>query len=156
MRRLKATLAALLAISAFFIAAAIVSAQDDIKEHRDCAHCGMDRKAFGYSRMLIAYEDGASVGVCSLRCAVVGMDGNRARKVKTIEVADRDTRALVNAEQAYWVMGGKRPGVMTQRPKWAFRSKTSAEDFITANGGKLVTWAEALAAAREDLHKEPR
>ncbi len=48
-----------------------VLAQDDIDAHRSCASCGMDRKAYGYSRMLIQYEDGAMVGTCSLHCAVV-------------------------------------------------------------------------------------
>lgn len=140
------------ALLAVLIAAATVSARDDISEHRDCLHCGMDRKAFGFSRMLITYADGLSVGVCSLHCAAVELGANPARTVKTIEVADRDTRALISAQQAFWVMGGKKQGVMTQRPKWAFASKASAEAFVAANGGKLVTWDEALSAAREDIH----
>jgi copper chaperone NosL len=47
----------------------IVLAQEDIKEHRDCIYCGMDRKAYGFSRMLIRYDDGTAVGVCSVHCA---------------------------------------------------------------------------------------
>jgi nitrous oxide reductase accessory protein NosL len=134
----------------FFIAAAAATAQSDIEDHRSCAYCGMDRKAYGYSRMLIQYEDGTAVGVCSLHCAVSEFDANQGRKVKAILVADRDTRTLIDAEKAVWVIGGKKRGVMTQRPKWAFQSKAAAEAFIKAYGGKLVSWAEALAAARED------
>jgi copper chaperone NosL len=134
----------------------VVIAQDDITDHRSCANCGMDRKAFGYSRMLIQYEDGSAVGVCSLHCTVVELDKNPGRKVKELLVADRDSRTLINAEQANWVMGGGKRGVMTEKPKWAFRSKDGAEAFIKANGGKLVTWAEALAAAREETAREHR
>jgi copper chaperone NosL len=128
-----------------------VLAQDDLDTHRSCASCGMDRKAYGYSRMLVQYEDGAMVGTCSLHCAVVELDANRGRTVKSLLVADRDTRALIEVERAIWVMGGGKRGVMTQQPTWAFQSTSGAEAFMKANGGKLVTWAEALAAAREEL-----
>ena len=133
-----------------------VFAQDDINDHRSCVNCGMDRKAYGYSRMLIQYEDGSALGVCSLHCAVVELDADPGHKVKTLLVADRDTRTLINAEQAHWVMGGGKRGVMTQQPKWAFQSKNGAEAFIKTNGGKLVTWAEALAAAREEAARASR
>jgi len=126
-------------------------AQSDIEDHRSCAHCGMDRKAYGYSRMLVQYGDGAVVGVCSLHCAIVELDANQGRTVKTLLVADRDTRTLIDAEKAIWVMGGKKRGVMTQLPKWAFQTKTDAEAFIKANGGKIVSLEEALTAAREEL-----
>lgn len=147
---------AILTLLLFCATGAAVLAQDDINDHRSCINCGMDRKAYGFSRMLIQYEDGSAAGVCSLHCAVVELDANPGRKVKALLVADRDTRTLINAEQANWVMGGGKRGVMTQQPKWAFQSKDGAEAFIKANGGKLVTWAEALAAAREETAHEPR
>jgi copper chaperone NosL len=134
----------------------LIFAQDDITEHRSCIHCGMDRKAYGFSRMLVQYGDGAFVGVCSLRCAVVELDANPKRKVKAIFAADRTERTLIDAETAVWVMGGVKRGVMTSRPKWAFGSKAAAEAFISNYGGTIVTWSEALAAAREDLTLEVR
>jgi len=129
-------------------------AQSDIDIHRYCAYCGMDRKAYGFSRMLIQYEDGTEVGVCSLHCALIEMDAHQGRKVKALLVADRNTRTLIDAEKAVWVLGGKKGGVMTKRAKWAFASKDAADKFIAAYGGKIVSWDEALAAAREDLTKE--
>jgi nitrous oxide reductase accessory protein NosL len=139
-----------------FLSGTASVAGDDINTHRSCAFCGMDRKAYGYSRMLIQYENGGSVGVCSLHCAVVELDANKGRAVKTLFVADRDSRMLIDAEKAVWVMGGKKPGVMTQRPKWAFASSTGAGAFIDAYGGKIVTWSEAFAAAREEVPREHR
>jgi copper chaperone NosL len=132
----------------------IVMAQSDIDDHRECAGCGMDRKAYGYSRMLIQYEDGTEVGVCSLHCAVEELDAHGSRKVKAIFVADRDTRTLIAADKAIWVMGGSKRGVMTKQPKWAFQTRAAAEAFIGSYGGKLVSWEEALAAARQDMSQE--
>ena len=138
------------------LAGAVVPAGDDISEYRSCVHCGMDRKAYGFSRMLVQYEDGTSVGVCSLRCAVVELDSNAGRTVKAILAADRNDRTLIDAEKAVWVFGGAKRGVMTDRPKWAFVTIPAAESFIENYGGTIITWTEALAAAREDLAREAR
>ena len=131
-------------------------AQSDIDEHRSCSQCNMDRKAFGYSRMLVQYQDGAAVGVCSLHCAVVEIDANKTRAVKTLLVADRDTRDLLEAEKAVWVKGGKKRGVMTQRPTWAFSTKAAGEAFIRQYGGEIATWNEVLADARQEVALELR
>jgi nitrous oxide reductase accessory protein NosL len=133
-----------------------VLAQSDIDDHRECVQCGMDRKAFGYSRMLVQYEDGAQVGLCSLHCAIVELGANKGRTLKSILVADRDTRELTDVEKAVWVIGGKKSGVMTQRAKWAFATNSSAQAFIASNGGTIASWNEALAAAREDAFPRPR
>jgi nitrous oxide reductase accessory protein NosL len=129
-------------------------AQDDIEKHRSCAYCGMDRKAYGFSRMVIHYEDGATVGVCSLHCAVKELSANQGRTVKALLVADRNSRELIDAVKAVWVMGGAKRGVMTQQPKWAFATKPPAEAFIVEYGGTIVSWDEALAAAREEAARE--
>jgi nitrous oxide reductase accessory protein NosL len=141
------------ALSVFLISLATF-ADTDIDQHRSCAGCGMDRKAYGYSRMLIRYQDGSQTGVCSLHCAVAELDAHRERPVTSILVADRDTQLLINAGNAVWVMGGKKRGVMTQRPKWAFGTEEGARSFIAANGGAIASWVEVQAAAREELgHK---
>ena len=93
------------------------------------------------------------MGFCSLHCAVIELDGHPERTVKSLLVADRDTRELIEAEKAFWVMGGKKRGVMTPMPKWAFQTKEAAETFIKANDGKVVTWAEALASAQGEQGK---
>jgi len=146
----------ILAMILFCIARTDAFSQSDIEDHRSCAHCGMDRKAYGYSRMLIQYGDGTQIGVCSLHCAIVELDANQGRTVKALLVADRDTGTLIDAEKAIWVMGGKKRGVMTQLPKWAFQTKADAEAFIKTNGGKIVSLEEALTAAREELVQELR
>jgi len=154
--KLKHVTSILFIIILFTIAGLSALAQSDIDAHRNCANCGMDRKAYGFSRMLIQFEDGTEVGVCSLHCALMEIDARQESKVKALLVADRNTRTLIDAEKAVWVLGGKKGGVMTKHAKWAFASKDTADKFIAAYGGKIVSWGEALAAAREDLAKEAR
>lgn len=128
-------------------------AGDDLEQHRSCVQCGMDRKAYGYSRMLIGYEDGTTAGVCSLHCAAKALS-DLPSTAKAVLVADRDSRLLVAAAEATWVMGGGKRGVMTKLPKWAFQTRAAAEAFVRSNGGKLVSWEEALASARDELVRE--
>lgn len=127
-------------------------AADDIAGHPSCENCGMDRQAFGYSRMLIRFADGSEVGTCSINCAVIELNRLKDKKVQTILVADRDSRELLEAAKASWVMGGDKRGVMTKRPKWAFAEKSGAETFIKQHGGTLVDWDAVQRAAREDAH----
>lgn len=122
----------------------------DVKKFQACAHCGMDREKFSYSRMLITYADGSSVGVCSIHCAATELKASKGKAVKSVEVADLNTARLVNAEKATWVTGGNRKGVMSKVPKWAFAKKDEAEAFIKKNGGNLANYSEALAMAEKD------
>jgi nitrous oxide reductase accessory protein NosL len=135
-------------------AAAVEAAGDDVAVHRECGFCGMDRQAYGYSRALVRWADGAEVGTCSLHCAVVELDAHPGRALGALLVADRGTHALVDAAAATWVLGGRRKGVMTARPKWAFATRAGAVAFVEAEGGAVVGWDDALAAAREDLAAE--
>lgn len=139
-----------LALVFFGLCASPVQAQDDIADHRQCAECGMDRKAYGYSRMLVVYSEGKEVGVCSLHCAVTAMDRQKDQPAQALRVADRNTHELIPAESAIWVLGGTKRGVMTRRAKWAFSEKSAAESFRKEYGGEIVSWTEALAAARTD------
>ena len=130
-------------------------ADTDIDQHRECKHCGMDRKAFGYSRMLVEYKDGKSVGICSLHCVVTELN-SKGGEVISFKVADRNTRELIDAEKAVWIIGGSKRGVMTMRAKWAFATREAAQIFVDDYGGTIVTWNEALAAAKEDAAPMPR
>ena len=137
-----------LLLCTLFVGAAI--AHEDIDTHRSCEYCGMDRKVYGYSRALVVYEDGSRTGVCSLHCAVTELNAHKEKKLKQLLVADRDSHQLIDAQQAVWVLGGSKRGVMTPFPEWAFATKSAAQAFIAANGGKITTWQEALTAAREE------
>lgn len=126
----------------------------DVEHNPTCRHCGMDRARFAHSRMLVEYEDGTSVGTCSLRCAAVELAVSLGRTPRAIRVGDHGTRELVDAERAAWVLGGDAQGVMTRRAKWAFRDRAAAEAFVARHGGAVVGFEDAMRAAYEDLYQD--
>lgn len=125
--------------------------EQDIKDHASCPLCGMDRGKFAHSRMLIEYEDGTKYGACSLHCAVLDMAVNLDKAPAKIMVGDYDTKKLINAETAFWVIGGDKMGVMSKRGKWAFATKAEAESFIKLHGGQLADFDAVIKAAFEDM-----
>jgi nitrous oxide reductase accessory protein NosL len=130
--------------------AAAESSHADVKMHRACAHCGMDREKFAHSRMLITYGDGSSTGVCSIHCAATEFKASNGKTVKSIVVADLNSKKLIDAEKTVWVIGGSKKGVMTKTAKWAFAKTEDADAFIKKHGGKPATYKEALALAEKD------
>jgi copper chaperone NosL len=131
-------------------------AQQDIDKHATCKYCGMDRKMFAHSRMLLVYEDGSELGTCSLHCVAVDLALNIDKMPKTIQVADFNTKNLIDAEKAVWVVGGEKPGVMSKRAKWAFEKKADAEAFIQANKGALADFEAAIKTAYEDMYADTK
>lgn len=129
---------------------------DDLKAHPSCPICGMDRHKFGHSRVLIEYDDGSRFGACSLHCAALDMAYHLDKGPVRIQVGDYDSRELIDAETAVWVMGGKQMGVMTKNPKWAFGDKGRAEAFIAAQGGSLTDLETAMKAAYTDMYADTR
>ena len=134
----------------FIFSSAPVLGQDVIEAPASCELCGMDRTYFAQSRMLIVYADGSSIGTCSLHCAAADLKKNAGKKVKTLQVADFNSKKLIDAHKATWVVGGKKSGVMTNVAKWAFAKKSDAEQFVKAQGGKVASFEEALALAQAE------
>lgn len=127
------------------------AAEMPVEAPADCKHCGMNRTAFGHSRMVVTYTDGSSTGTCSINCAVIDMKKQPEKEVKTLQVGDYTSKNLIDAKSAVWIIGGKKKGVMTPVAKWAFADKKAAEAFVKENGGKLATFDEVLAATEKEL-----
>jgi copper chaperone NosL len=147
-----------LALVIMLIAATSAFAQmdDDIQKHPNCPFCGMDRQKFAQSRMLIEYDDGSAFGACSLHCAAMDLALRLDKNPKSIQVADFNTKKLIDAEKAAWVVGGNKPGVMTKRAKWAFADPKDAQAFIKENQGQLATFDEVMKAAYEDMYADTK
>jgi copper chaperone NosL len=74
-----------------------------------------------------------------------------------ISVEDYNTKELIDAEQAFWVIVPDKPGVMTRRAKWAFADKGAADAFIKANNGSIPAgFEEAIKATYEDMYGDTR
>ena len=139
---------------AMLFAGTFALAQQDVDKHPGCKYCGMDRKIFAYSRMLLVYEDGSELGTCSLHCVAVDFALNIDKTPKAIQVGDYNTKNLIDAEKAVWVIGGDKPGVMSKRAKWAFEKKADAEAYIKPNKGTLADFEAAIKASYEDMYSD--
>ena len=130
--------------------------QVDIQKHASCQYCGMDREKFAHSRVVIEYDDGSIAATCSIRCAVVDLALNIDKTPQAILLGDYRTKKLIDAENAVWVIGGNKMGVMTKRAKWAFGKREDAEKFLSENGGAFATFDEVMKAAYEDMYQDTK
>jgi len=128
----------------------VCAAAEKVEAPANCKLCGMNRTEFAYSRMVVTYTDGSSVGTCSLSCAVSEMDGAKGKKVASLRVADYYSKKLIDAKTATWVMGGDQQGVMTRVAKWAFARNSDARAFVKAHGGTIATFDDVLKAAKAE------
>jgi len=144
-----------LVLIAFIIAiAGTVHAHDDVQKSPSCLHCGMDRATFAHSRMVVTYDDGTTVGTCSIHCLAIDLIMNMGKTPSSIEVGDFNSKELIDAEKAFWVIGGKKPGVMSKQGKWAFAKKEDAEAFVKDNGGNMATFDDAMKASFEGMYAD--
>jgi nitrous oxide reductase accessory protein NosL len=148
----------LLSIFSLFVFAVcgLAIAQDDIKKHPSCKYCGMDRQKFAHSRFFVENEDGSTEGTCSIHCAAIDFALNIDKTPKLMQVGDFNTKTLIDAEKAFWVIGGNKPGVMTKRAKWAFATKEGAEKFMAENGGNPATFEQSFKASYEDMYADTK
>ena len=131
-------------------------AQEDISKHASCPYCGMNRHKFAHSRIYVEFDDGSSLGACSIHCAAIDMAVNIDKAPVKIWVGDYNTKQLIDAEAAVWTMGGNKMGVMTRRAKWAFGTKAAAEAYIQANGGEITGFEAAMEAAYADMYQDTK
>ena len=128
---------------------------DDIAKYPKCPYCGMDRKQFHHSRMVVHYADDVADGTCSLHCSAISLALNIDRDPKALWVGDNavegETKPLVEVEKASFLVGSKLPGVMTARSKVAYGNADAAKASQAANGGELTDFDGALLAAYTDM-----
>lgn len=128
----------------------------DVAKSPACLRCGMDRAMFSHSRMLIEYEDGSTVATCSLHCTAVELANTIDKTPVMVSVADYDSKELIDADEAVWVLGGRQKGVMTGLAKWAFATREPAERFIKKNGGDVADFDRAIKAAYDDMYQDTK
>jgi copper chaperone NosL len=136
------------------VAASLCRAQSDIHNYPSCPLCGMHRHEFAQSRMLLQYDDGSALGTCSIHCAAMELVLNRIKIVMEFSAADYNTKKLIDAKKASWVIGGSRAGVMTSRAKWAFEKRSEAEGFARKYGGKISAFDDVMKATFQDMYED--
>lgn len=132
--------------------------ENDIEKYPKCPYCGMDRKQFHHSRMLVQYSDDLADGTCSIHCAAISLSLNVDRDPKALWVGDNaaagDVKPLVEVDKATFLIGSKIPGVMTHNSKVAYGSEDAAKAAQAANGGELANFDKALLTAYVDMSKD--
>lgn len=132
--------------------------ENDIEKYPKCPYCGMDRKQYHHSRMLVQYSDDLADGTCSLHCAAISLSLNVDREPKAMWVGDNavmgDTKPLVDVDKASFLVGSKLPGVMTANSKVAYGTEDAAKAAQATNGGELVKFDQALLLAYTDMSKD--
>lgn len=134
------------------------AAENDIEKFPKCPYCGMDRRQYHHSRMLIQYSDDLPDGTCSLHCAAISLSLNIDREPKAIWVGDNASNAeikpLVEVDKATFLIGSTIPGVMTAQSKVAYGTEDAARAAQTANGGELANFDKALLAAYTSMSQD--
>jgi nitrous oxide reductase accessory protein NosL len=132
--------------------------ENDIEKFPKCPYCGMDRKQYHHSRMLIQYSDDLPDGTCSLHCAAISLSINIDREPKAIWVGDNastaEVKPLVEADKATFLIGSKLPGVMTAQSKVAYGTEEAAKAAQAAQGGELGNFDKALLAAYTSMSQD--
>jgi copper chaperone NosL len=139
-----------------FWGSAFAQGTQDLGDSTSCKYCKMNIAQHPQTRIVITYEDGTEIELCSIYCAAIDMATNLDKSPKAIRVGDYYSKELIDAETAIWVIGGIKVGVMSKKGKWAFLAKKEAETFISENGGKMATFDQALQATYEDMYEDSK
>jgi nitrous oxide reductase accessory protein NosL len=115
-----------------------------------CPNCGMNLvKFYKTSHALKSHKH--TNQYCSLHCLV---DANQDTDLINAKVVDAKTLKFINAHDAFYVLGSKKPGTMSMNSKYAFSSKDDALAFQKANGGKIMNFHQVVDIAYKALKKE--
>ncbi len=125
------------------------------EEKHWCPVCGMHIESFYKTSHAAKLENGTNRQYCSIRCLAkdkeeYGIDNNH------IQVVDAKTQKLINAKEAFYVVGSKVKGTMAIKSKIAFEKEEDAKEFKKKYKGEIVSFQEALKKAQEDLKTDTK
>lgn len=115
-----------------------------------CPVCGMNLKMFYKTSHGVHLHDGSSKQYCSIRCLAVDW-ATTENKVAKLLVTDVNSEKLIDASQAFYVVGSNIPGTMSMVSKLAFSTEEDAKAFAKEHGGEVVRFDAAFAKAKGSL-----
>jgi len=122
--------------------------KEDVKAY--CPICGMNLQQFYKTSHGVYLTDGTVKQYCSIRCLAVDWASIESR-VKKIVVTDAKSEKLIDAKEAFYVVGSSVPGTMSMSSKIAFAQKEDAQSFMKEYGGEMMNFNEAFAKAQASL-----
>jgi len=117
------------------------------KEH--CFICGMDLVKFYKTSHAAIDSSGKVHQYCSLHC--LAEDLSKGAELENPQVVDVKSLKFIPVQEAYYVVGSKKPGTMSRVSKYAFKSLEDAKKFQAKNGGKIVDFYSAWQEAKKDF-----
>ncbi len=118
---------------------------------RWCTLCGMDLQKYNRTKYILTLANGTEKHTCSIHCAAIIL---KKHDIKKIKAADYLTGKMINAKNAYYLVGSDIKGVMSKRSKLAFADKNEAADFKKNHGGKLTNFKGGLSAAMNEMSED--
>lgn len=115
-----------------------------------CPICGMNLKQYYKTSHGAILSDGTAKQYCSIRCLAADWEAIEARLVKVV-VTDVVSEKLIDAKEAFYVIGSNVPGTMSMVSKLAFEKEADAVAFIKEHGGELGRFENAFAKAKASL-----
>ncbi|APW65143.1 hypothetical protein LPB137_04450 [Poseidonibacter parvus] len=118
-----------------------------------CNVCGMHLTKFYKTSHVSTFKNGNKEQYCSIHCQAK-IHNHHKDKIKSIEVVDTNSLKLINAKDAYYVVGSSKKGTMSAISKYAFLNENEAKTFQKKFGGKIHTFDEALEIAKNSMKKD--
>ncbi len=115
-----------------------------------CPNCGMNLIKFYKTSHAMKQHDGSTHQYCSIHCLAEAND----KITGDTRVVDVSSLKFITAYYAHYVVGSKVKGTMTMNSKYAFKSKKDAEAFAKENGGKVMSFADAVQLASDDIYAD--
>ncbi len=115
-----------------------------------CPVCGHTLSKYYKTNYIAKLKNGTKRQYCSLRCLVTDLN-NYGIDLSAVAVIDAKTEKLINAHDAYFVVGSKINGTMSKKSKLAFALENDAKNFVKQYKGKIVDFQEALKMAQDSL-----
>lgn len=118
-----------------------------------CPVCGMSIEAYYKTSHTSKINDHKNRQYCSMRCLAADMQEYDI-DIDDVKVVDVSSEKLIDAKNAYYVVGSDIRGTMTKVSKLAFGDKEAAEEFSIENGGEIFDFKTALKMAQDSLQSD--
>lgn len=116
------------------------------KEREYCPNCGMNLVKFHKTNHV--HKDKQ---YCSIHCMYESTKGQIPTEAK---VMDTKNIKFIDALKAFYVVGSSVKGTMTMNSKYAFENESDAKAFQAKNGGEILNFEQAYAAAGRDFEAD--
>jgi len=120
------------------------------KEKEHCVVCGMNLVMFYKTNHAATDMNGTVNQYCSLHCLTDHL--RQGVELQNPKVVDIKSLKFIPVQEAYYVVGSKKPATMSRVSKYAFKSLADAKAFQKKNGGDIVDFYSAWQLAKKDFN----